>query len=300
MQLAGSRAFALGALPCLLLGLLVVAWAAATPGPIPLSTGPATPENLAARAAMLRERLPERFTVLVEPPFVLVLEESPEEAARHAATIRAAIAAMVEALFDRPPAHALDVWAFADAPSYRANTRLYLRDWPRTLHGYYAPSRRAVVLNLEGGDRAILHEIVHPFVEQACPDAPAWLDEGLASLFEPDDPARLDALLRALARRELPSLAALTVISERELYAAPDGMPYVQARSLLAYLRERGLLRRYVHALCTVAPEAARGDAWRGFDVLVALTRGDGVDDVQASWERFVRAHAREGGATSR
>jgi hypothetical protein len=207
---------------------------------------------------VLRERLPNKFTVSVAGPFVLVSEEPPAAARERAAEIGRLASGLQRLLLVDQPRNVIDVWVFADTESYRDNTRTYLGDWPRTLGGYYSPRIHAVVVNLETGERTLAHEIVHPLLE-----------------------AR--RLQRALARGRLPTLGALTVSTDREFYDDPRATNYLQARYLLHYLQERELLAPYYLAF---RREHATDPT--GYRTLQRVAGLEG-NELQERWAAYVR-----------
>jgi hypothetical protein len=286
-------ALAFGALPGMLLACgVALSWACAA-SRVPISHGEPSAANLEARAAFLRSELPDQFTVAVAGPFVLVSEEPSERARERAAHIGRLTAELKRSFLADEPRNVIDVWLFADTESYRENTRVYLGDWPRTLGGYYAPRLHAVVVNLESGERTLAHEIVHPLLEASFPDCPAWFAEGLASLYETTGErdgrmvglvdARVRRLQRALSRRRLPSLAALTVSTDREFYDDPRATNYLQARYLLHYLQEYELLASYYIAFRNDRPADPTG-----YRTLQRVTELE-PDALQEQWEAHVQ-----------
>lgn len=160
--------------------------------------------------------------------------------------------------FDRDAA-TTDVWVLRNAVRYRAATKRLFRHEPSTPYGFYRPDRRTMVMNLATGLGTLVHELVHPFIEQNMPSCPAWFNEGFASLYEASDERdghlvglinwRLRGLRTVIARGTLPSTAELTSMSSQHFYAGGAGDNYGQARYLAYYLQERGLLRSYVWEL---------------------------------------------------
>src|SRR5690606_32235976 len=133
----------------------------------------------------LRRRLPAGFEVRVEPPFVVVGDGGRGAVARAAeGTVRWAVRHLKRAYFDRDPARILDVWLFKDARSYHHHTAALFGHDPSTPYGYYSPAAGALVMNIATGGGTLVHEIVHPFMEACFPDCPAWINEGLGSLYE--------------------------------------------------------------------------------------------------------------------
>ena len=100
-----------------------------------------------------------------------------------------------------------------------------------------------------------MHELVHPFIEQNFPGAPAWFNEGLGSLYEQAAERegrivgltnwRLAGLQDALRNGSVPSFRTLTATTTQQFYGEDPGTNYAQARYLLYYLQERGLLSAF-------------------------------------------------------
>jgi hypothetical protein len=138
-----------------------------------------------------------------------------------------------------------------------------------------------------------VHEIVHPYVEADFPDAPAWLNEGLGSLFEQSAEReghivgltnwRLAGLKGALSRGEVPSFDKLAHMSDTTFYADDRGIHYAAARYLLYYLQEKGLLR----AFYTTARGVRKQDP-SGYATLVKALGERDMAAFQKRWQVFV------------
>ena len=98
--------------------------------------------------------------------------------------IRRTLAAYFHGRFDKHPARAISVYMFASAAPYEAFCKASLGEKCFSPYGFYLPSRRLIVMNAGPGIGTLSHELVHPIVETDFPDAPTWIDEGIASLFE--------------------------------------------------------------------------------------------------------------------
>src|SRR5262245_28983823 len=122
----------------LVAALLVVA--AATP-----ARAAPTADALAARAKQLEQRLHGRgFTVVVEPPFVVVGDEAPARVRKRASgTLRWTVNLLRKDYFARDPDEIIEVWLFKDEKSYRKGARAYFDDDPDTPYGYYQPAQKA-------------------------------------------------------------------------------------------------------------------------------------------------------------
>jgi tetratricopeptide (TPR) repeat protein len=96
-------------------------------------------------------------------------------------------------------------------------------DWSDGLYdGRIRVPVKGALQNLQRFDRVLVHELSHAMVSTLAPrGVPAWLHEGLASYFEPQDPARA---MRSLQSARLIPLTALTEsfssLTEREATVA--------------------------------------------------------------------------------
>jgi hypothetical protein len=230
--------------------LLVIACLAA-----PLHNAAAEPaaDQLADRRSELEAKLRgQGFTVVVEPPFVVVGDESPGTVRHHATGILHWSIQLLEAeYFKARPNKLIEIWLFRNERTYRAGAKKLFGDEPDTPYGYYSSEHEAMVMNIGPGAGTLVHEVVHPYVEANFPAAPAWFNEGLASLYErPTEKKghiwglpnwRLPNLKKQINERTLPDLATLLGTSRDEFYNA-EFDAYAYARYLLLYLQEQGKL----------------------------------------------------------
>lgn len=215
-----------------------------------------SPAALAQHVMALRKRLPPGFSIVVAPPFVVAGDEPPAVVRERAAhTVSWAATKLKQDFFAADPRSILDVWLFKDRPSYEAHALALTGRKPTTPYGYYSSEHKALIMNIATGGGTLVHEIVHPFVEADFPDAPAWLNEGLGSLFEQSGDSdghivgypnwRLAGLQQAIGRHAVPSFKELTATTTTQFYDEDPGSNYAQARYLCYYLQQNGLLRRF-------------------------------------------------------
>jgi hypothetical protein len=253
-----------------------------------------TAADYAQHVMALRARLPPGFAVAMAPPFVVV-GDGGEAAVQRAAekTVAWAVRRLKESYFQADPDEILDIWLFKDAPSYRRHAKELFDDEPTTPYGYYSPSHRALIMNISTGGGTLVHEIVHPFVRADFPEAPAWLNEGLGSLFEQSGERdgrivgytnwRLAGLKTAIRAGRLPTFRALTASDSDAFYAGETS--YAQARYLLYYLQEKGLLADFYRRF--------RGDRARdptGYSTLVDVLGERDMAAFQRRWQEWVLA----------
>ena len=252
----------------------------------------------AGHLAQLERRVPQGFTTVVQPPFVVIGDEPPQTVRRRATdTVKWAVDKLKQDYFQRDPPEIIDIWLFRDGTSYTNHARLLFNDTPTTPFGYYSAGHRALIMNISTGGGTLVHEIVHPFVSANFPNCPAWFNEGLASLYEAATEKnghiqgtinwRFKGLEQAIKDGKTISFQQLTSMSDAEFYGGANGASYsqyyAQARYLCYYLQEKGLLVKFYHQFVTNAKQDPTGYA--------TLKRVLGETDMQAfkkKWEKFV------------
>lgn len=237
-----------------------------------------------------------KFSIVIQPPFVVIGDESRPEVQRRAQdTVKWAVDRLKRDFFSLDPTHILDIWLFKDAASYQRHTRLLFAEEPTTPYGYYSSRHRALIMNIETGGGTLVHEIVHPFMEANFPACPPWLNEGLGSLYEQCGEVdghihgypnwRLPGLQQAIRAGQVPALKTLLAMDTNAFYHEDKGVNYAQARYLCYYLQEKGLLRKFYQEFRAHQQVDPSG--------LAALKRVLGEPDLDAfkiRWEKYVAA----------
>jgi hypothetical protein len=252
-----------------------------------------TPADVSQHVQALKPTLPSDVTVRWEPPFLVLGDEPPATVQQRSTQyVRWTRDLLLKDFFDEPPDHLEELWVLKDAHSYQALSRSLFSTEPDTPYGYYLPSRHALILNIRPGAGTLVHEMVHPFMHHAWPDAPGWLNEGLASLFEfPFEEGghlkgrvnwRLPGLKKGLAAKVVPSFSALTKLDPNGFYEDPYGVHYAEARYLCLWLQERGVLVKFVRRALELKAVDPTG--------YTALTEalGHDPDSLRGDWEKWV------------
>ena len=205
----------------------------------------------------LKKKLPSNdFTIVVQPPFVVIGDESAAAVKEHSErTVKWAVDKLKQDYFSQDPKEILDIWLFKDSTSYEKNAVLLFGAKPTTPYGYYSSQHKALVMNISTGGGTLVHEIVHPFVEANFPECPAWFNEGLGSLYEQSGEVnghihgypnwRLPGLQAAIKARTVILFKELTSLDANKFYHDERGDHYAQARYLCYYLQQHGLLTRF-------------------------------------------------------
>ena len=298
--MSDSRVIQLRALALACAALLASARTLAEePAPAPNASDRAvrtfTADDYARHVERLRAKLPsDEFTVLIEPPFVVIGDERPEVVRwRSRRTVRWAVDLLKRSYFERDPAEILDIWLFKDKDSYEKHAAKLFRSKPTTPYGYFSREDRALVMNIATGGGTLVHEIVHPFVAANFPKCPAWFNEGLGSLYEQcterdgrihgETNWRLAGLQEAIRQKRVASFKKLCSTTTAEFYEHDRGTNYAQARYLCYYLQEHGLLERFYHRL-----RARHAVDPTGHGTLKEVLGRADMDSFQRDWEWYV------------
>ena len=254
-----------------------------------------TAADYAQHVRELKKKLPgSSFTVLIEPPFVVIGDETPSGVKRRAkSTIRWSVDLLKKEYFSKDPEKILDIWLFKDKESYGKHTRSVFGTRPTTPFGFYSKYNGALIMNISTGGGTLVHEIVHPFIESNFPGCPAWFNEGLGSLYEQCAERgghirgrtnwRLRGLQEAIREGLVPSFKTLTGNGTSDFYNRDPGTNYSQARYLCYYLQEKGRLARFYKKFL-----ANRDDDPTGYRTLKEVLGEDDMDAFKEKWEAFV------------
>jgi hypothetical protein len=286
-----------GRFRCLFLGGLVLGVAFLAARLVSLAAEPADQRNadFQRHVRELKKKLPgDGFTIVVARPFVVVGDESPDQVRRRAKeTVEWAVEKLKAAYFEKDPTEILDIWLFKDKESYEKNAQKLFHTTPDTPYGYFSEADKALVMNIATGGGTLVHEIVHPFVAANFPRCPAWFNEGLGSLYEQSGEEngaihgytnwRLPGLQKAIRRKRLPAFKTLCATTSDEFYDDPHGTNYAQARYLLYYLQEKGLLRKFYRQF-----HAHRKQDPTGYDTLKKVLGRTDMAEFQKQWEDYV------------
>lgn len=246
-------------------------------------------------AYLQRLKRPPGFSVALEPPFVIIGDESPERVKAWASTVKWAAKMLRRDFFRQNPDRVLEIWLFKDEASYERHTAMLFGDRPDTPYGYYSAHHNALIMNISTGGGTLVHEMVHPFMEANVPEAPAWLNEGLGSLFEQSAEReghivgllnwRLPGLQKALKKGAVPTLRALTAMDDETFYGDDSGTNYAASRYLLYYLQERELLVPFFKKYLS-----QRESDPTGYKTLEEMLGHPKMSAFEENWRKYVLA----------
>lgn len=289
---------------------VVVAKPAPTPVPpvLPSEPPPSKPSpppeppydlqaDLDARRDELRAEIGKsvRFEV-VEGVFLIA---SPSGAVGSSAVVsKAAIEAYFNGRFSKRPERAVTVLLFDKAAPY---DKWCATRWGKpcfTPFGFYSSDVRTVVMNVGPGIGTLTHELVHPIVEADFPQAPDWINEGIASLYEAFSmpkkgeivgnknfrhPALL-AAVRSKDGRAWANLPKLFGMSDKTFRGDNEGLNYAMARYFCQWMDAQKKLWPFYRAWRDGFADDATGEkAFRA-------TTGKTPSEADPAWAAWVQA----------
>jgi hypothetical protein len=252
--------------------------------------------NYVKHIKILKRKIPDsNFTIILEKPFVVIGNESPDMVKLRAEkTVKWAVDKLKADYFRYDPCSIIDIWLFKDDKDYRKYAKEIFSDVPTTPFGYFSNAQNALIMNVATGGGTLVHEIVHPFIAANFPNCPAWFNEGLASLYEQSSEKdgrivgltnwRLAGLQQKIKTGKLPSFESLLKTATSQFYGgATYSDNYAQARYLLFYLQEKDLLTKFYHqfvANCKTDPT--------GYDTLVKILGHPDMQKFQSDWQNWI------------
>lgn len=215
-----------------------------------------------------------------------------------AALLGRAYPALLREGIKTPPTQPVAVYLFSSWLPYDEFCALRWGSRCASPYGFYARGERLIVIDMALGEGTLTHEMVHPLIESDFPGAPAWLDEGLASLFEaPSFDAegrihgrtnwRLRRLLSAIEsddERPLVRIDRLFGMSNAEFRGEHEVLGYALSRYLLQWLDERGMLWRFYRGFRSGF--AHDGTGRRAFEAVT----GETPKAAQSAWKKWVES----------
>lgn len=202
--------------------------------------------------------------------------------------------ALVESYFDRlpNPQRIINLYVFRDYTSYVAGLKKFFAMDPISPYGHYGHSQKYLVINYDTGPGTMVHEMTHALMADDFPEAPIWLAEGMASLYEQcraegnilrgEDNWRLPELKAALGRGATTPLARLLAMSPSTFRSEKESQHYAEARYFCKYLEDLGILSiiyKDFRNRNKLDPTGAR---------FVIKAFGKPLDTIDAAWKRWI------------
>lgn len=165
----------------------------------------------------------------------------------------------------------VDLCLFASRRDYDAFTDQVFGGAESEL-GFYDPGPRVAVVNLQYGAGNLRHELAHPLLGDDFAAIPAWINEGIGSLYGTAVAGRagrfrflvnyrLRDVQRAIRERSLPTLDQLVDSDDDDVRGDRAATYYGLSRYLLLYLEEHGQLERFYREVRDRGADPARQQA---------------------------------------
>jgi hypothetical protein len=253
------------------------------------------------RARIAKEELgPRTVTTVVSDIFVVIGPPGWQGPAfeQSVGLMRSSMAGYMNNRFGKKPAQAISVYLFPEATSYESFCKKKYAAPCIAHYGFYQPGDRYMVMNIGLGLGTLTHEIVHPLVETDFPDAPTWLNEGIASVFEapvitkPGEihgaknwrHPRLKRALQSATERDHARLDVLFGMRDEVFRGGAEDLHYAMARYVCQWLDERGKLWTfYQRWRDTVATDPTGNKA---FQEVLGMTPAE----ANAAWTKWTLA----------
>ncbi|QOV90516.1 DUF1570 domain-containing protein [Humisphaera borealis] len=237
----------------------------------------------------------EKFNHLVSPPYVIAGNGTPAQLIRYRdGTVAAATTALQAQFFKARPDEPVLILLFESEGPYKRLAKKWFDDADVPHFGFYRHHDRTMLMNVSTGLGTLVHELTHALIAPDFPDVPDWFNEGIASLYEqsqfgPEGRTitglpnwRLPGLQKAIAADTLRTLAELTADDD---FRSDDrvGINYAQARYLMLYLQDKGLLQKYY-----VAFRDNRKTDPTGLETLKKIVAPQTLEAFEKDWRKWV------------
>lgn len=212
------------------------------------------------RQAEIAELLPENFSTWSAAPFVFAGDVDQATLKRiYRRNVLPASRAMLAEYFDKQPDEAITLLLFSNAQSYEQTAERLFGDRHLSVYGYYRPEQRVVLVNLATGSGTLVHELTHALMDFDYPNAPIWLQEGLASLHEHGEfecvdgdwvlRGRVNWRLKDLLERDRTRWSLAELFQQSSLRDASEHQWYALSRYLCYFLQDQEALATFYRAM---------------------------------------------------
>jgi hypothetical protein len=235
----------------------------------------------------------EKFNFVVAPPFVIAGNGDMRRIEGYRdRTILAAAKCLKTTFFEKDPTEPVLILLFESEGPYKRLAKKWFDDDDVPYYGFFRHDN-IMLMNVGTGTGTLVHELTHALIKPDFPQVPSWFNEGFASLYEQcslgqDDTIkghenwRLSGLQKAIKSDKLRPLKEL--MEDRVFYKSEmTGINYAQARYLMLYLQEKGLLKKYY----TAFRDGVKDDP-TGYETLVKVVEPKKFDQFEKEWRAWV------------
>lgn len=242
----------------------------------------------------LERQLGSSFRVVRRGAFLLA-GDLEEEAFRQLVdgVFMCCLACLQHDYFKKPVIQTVTIYIFRDSESYRDGLQSHFHMNPISPYGHYGHRQRYIVVNYETGPGTLVHELTHALMAVDFPDAPIWISEGIASLYEQcrvegdslkgEPNWRLPELQEALKEGTLPPLRNLLSMDFRAFRERNESLHYAQSRYFCKFMESRGLLRPLYAAFRDSHASDPTGV------INVERIFGQSLEEVEAEWHAWLQ-----------
>lgn len=187
----------------------------------------------------------------------------------------------------------IDVFLLKDRESFQAFLREELGEDDPPDFGMFLPEIPAIATYQDSGLGTFAHEIVHAFMLEGLPGAPAWAREGLPSFFEKffgywdgealalhlgyQNPWRIDEL-----GGRLTTLSLASIVHQPDLSGTnADGVGTSEERLVSVFLYRHGVLGRFI--------DLTRRRETLGFATGLEAAFGRDLHAIEPDWKAYLR-----------
>ncbi|MBI5779322.1 MAG: hypothetical protein HZA49_07690 [Planctomycetes bacterium] len=261
--------------------------------PVAVKTEPKLPSPDSVMAEM-KEELGDGYLIDYAAPYVIAGNiPRPELDRIRDGTIKGCSAALYQDYFEKKPDYLIKVYLFKDAETYEDYCVRIGGRKPSSPYGFYQDATRSLIMNIGTGTGTLVHEMVHALIKPDFPDAPAWFNEGLGSLYEQCRIEsggslrglinwRYQGLMEGKAENKLRPLKDLLKLTEDEFYGQGKGLNYAQARYFCLYLQEQKVLSKFYKRF----RDDFKGDQTGTKFVEQLLNKS--IDSIDNDWQKWV------------
>jgi hypothetical protein len=277
-----------------LVAIFVAASSSSISAAVTASPAPAIEAKTRELLATWKERFDaEQFRYTTAGPFVIAGDGTQAQLARYRdGTVIAATRALQATYFEKHPPEPVLILLFEKAEPYKRLAKKWFGDDEVPHFGFFRRADRVMLMNVGTGTGTLVHEMVHALMAPDFPDVPDWFNEGFASLYEQcslgtntitgHENWRLPDLQVAIRRNKLRPLSEM--IGDEHFYADERvGINYAQARYLMLYLQQKGLLRDYYRKF----RDGVKDDP-TGIKTLKLVLKTEDLDAFDKSWRKWV------------
>jgi len=207
--------------------------------------------------ADLKKNLSADFRILNVGPWVIATDMDEAQAkSTIAGCIDGCGAGIQQQLFTKKQrTEPVKVYLFKDGESYNGWNKKLFGEKPSSIFGYFSRAKNSLVMNIGTGGGTLIHEMVHAMAEIDFPDIPAWLNEGLGSLYEASSWKgkrvmgitnwRWKGLKEDLDAGKEPKLKDLIGMDDSEFYGERQSSNYAVMRYFMQWIQTEGKLEEF-------------------------------------------------------